>query len=232
MTGTLYGLGVGPGDPELLTLKAHRILTSAPVIAWPAPDEGDSFARSIVARWITPAQLEIPIRVPMRVERQPARDVYDHAATEISHHLDAGSDVVVLCEGDPFFYGSFMYLFSRLSPVYRVEIVPGVSSIMAAASALQQPLATRNAGFSVIPAPLPNERITAMLEQCDSAAIIKIGRHFKRICDLLGNLNLVERASFIERATLETEAAMPLTQALHRDAPYFSIILVARERMA
>ena len=91
MTGTLYGLGVGPGDPELLTLKAHRILTACPVVAYPAPDTGESFARSIVAGYLSPYQLEIPIVVPMRVERFPAAEVYDRAADEIAGHLDAGA---------------------------------------------------------------------------------------------------------------------------------------------
>ena len=135
MTGKLYGVGLGPGDPELLTLKALRILKSVPVIAWPAPDEGHSFARSIAADHLPGGQVEIAIRVPMRVERFPAQEIYDRAAEEIAAHLDAGRDVAVLCEGDPFFYGSFMYLFERLAGRYETEIVPGVSSIMAAGAA-------------------------------------------------------------------------------------------------
>ena len=132
MTGTLYGLGVGPGDPELLTLKAHRILTGAGVVAYPAPDSGDSFARSIVAGYLRPEQVEIPIVVPMRVERFPAKSVYDQAAKEISSHLDSGRDVTVLCEGDPFFYGSFMHLYTRLKPTCDVQVVPAITGMSAA----------------------------------------------------------------------------------------------------
>src|SRR5680860_697837 len=101
--GTLYGIGVGPGDPELLTLKAHRILSAAKVVAYPAPDDGASFARSIVAQYLGLGQEEIAIIIPMRQERFPAKAIYDKAAAEIAGHLKAGRDVVVLCEGDPFF---------------------------------------------------------------------------------------------------------------------------------
>ena len=114
MTGTLYGLGVGPGDPELVTLKAHRILREAPVVAYPAPDSGESFARAIVAGTLSPYQLEIPIVVPMRPSGFRRRRFTTRRPEEIAGHLDAGHDVAVLCEGDPFFYGSFMYLFERL----------------------------------------------------------------------------------------------------------------------
>ena len=185
MTGTLYGIGVGPGDPELITLKAHRILRDAYVVAYPQPDNGPSFARSIVAHFLTAEQLEIPIIVPMDTKRHPAKAVYDAAAETIAHHLDAGSDVVVLCEGDPFFYGSFMYLHERLAGRYPVEIVPGVSSVMAAAAAIGRPLAARNDVLTVIPGPLESERIKAQIEACDAVAIIKLGRHLPRIRALI-----------------------------------------------
>ena len=102
MTGTLYGVGVGPGDPELITLKAYRILQSVPVIAWPAPLEGDSMARTIAASHLPGGQAEIPIRMPLVTERFPAEAVYDQTAEEICEHLSGGRDVAVLCEGDPF----------------------------------------------------------------------------------------------------------------------------------
>lgn len=226
MTATLYGLGVGPGDPELITLKAHRILTSAPVIAYPAPDSGESFARSIVAQWITPQQLEIPIVVPMRTDRFPARKVYDRAADSISHHLDAGTDVAVLCEGDPFFYGSFMYLFERLGERYRCEIVPGVSSLMAGGAALKRPLAARNDVLTVIPGPLDDEAIRKRLETCDAAAIIKVGRHFRRIAALLHEMGLESRSAYAERVSLCEEKLLPLGEVCEGTAPYFSLILV------
>ncbi|MCR9135411.1 MAG: precorrin-2 C(20)-methyltransferase [Alphaproteobacteria bacterium] len=225
MTGVLYGLGVGPGDPELMTLKADRILRAAPVVAYPAPDTGASFARQIVAETIRADQTEIPIVVPMRVERFPARQVYDEASRTIAGHLKSGRDVAVLCEGDPFFYGSFMYLYERLAGRFDCEIVPGVSSMMASAAALRRPLAARNDVLSVVPGPLPDAEIESRLEAADAVAIIKIGRHFNRIVSLLEKLNLVSCAGYLERVSLPEERILPLSEAGDR-APYFSMILI------
>lgn len=226
MSGTLYGLGLGPGDPELLTLKAHRILQSAPVIAWPAPDTGPSFARTIAAPHLPGGQTEIPIVMPMRADRFPARDVYDKASAEIGMHLDAGRDVAVLCEGDPFFYGSFMYLFERLAGRHRTEVVPGVSSMMAAASAAGRPLAARNDVLSVLPGPLPDTELTHRINLADAVAIIKIGRHFNRLRALIEGLNLLPQAVYVERVTLQSERLMPLSAVPEDTAPYFSMILI------
>lgn len=225
MSGTLYGLGVGPGDPELLTLKADRLLRAAPVVAYPAPDTGSSFARQIVAETISADQIEIPIIVPMRVERFPARRVYDEAARVIAEHLQSGRDVAVLCEGDPFFYGSFMYLYERLADRFSCEIVPGVSSMMASAAALRRPLAARNDVLCVVPGPLSDADIESRLAAADAVAIIKIGRHFSRIVSLLEKLNLVSCAGYLERVSLPEERILPLSQA-GDSAPYFSMILI------
>jgi precorrin-2/cobalt-factor-2 C20-methyltransferase len=226
VSGRLYGIGVGPGDPELLTLKAHRILTRAPVVAYPAPDSGTSFARSIVAGYIRGDQIEIPIVIPMRGLRFPAREIYDRAASELAAHLDSGRDVAVLCEGDPFFFGSFMYLFERLAARYETEVVPGVSSLMAGAAALGRPLAARNDTLCVIPAPLPDERIEALLAVSDAAAIIKVGRHLERIRDLLARHSLISSAGYLERIGLGNERILPLGRMTEAEAPYFSLILV------
>lgn len=226
MTGKLYGIGVGPGDPELLTLKAHRILTHAPVVAYPAPDDGKSFARAIVSQYLRPDQLEIPIVIAMRVERFPAKEVYDKAASEIAGHLRAGTDVAVLCEGDPFFYGSFMYLFERLAGEFPVEIVPGVSSLMACSAAFGRPLAARNDVLTVIPAPLADARIEAMLAEADAAAIMKVGRHFQRVRTLIEKAGLLDVAGYVERAGLPEQKVMPLASVRDESAPYFSMILI------
>jgi len=225
MSGVLYGLGVGPGDPELMTLKADRILRAAPVIAYPAPDTGPSFARQIVSATISDRQIEIPIVVPMRIDRFPARQVYDEASRAITAHLEDGRDVAVLCEGDPFFYGSFMYLYERLADRFACEIVPGVSSLMAGAAALRRPLAARNDVLSIIPGPLGDAEIAAKLTLSDAAVIIKIGRHFNRIVALLGTLDLVSCAGYLERVSLSQERVLPLAEAGDR-APYFSMILI------
>ncbi len=226
MSGTLYGVGVGPGDSELLTIKAHRIISASPVVAYPAPDDGVSFARAIVAEYLKEDQREIPIIIPMRVERFPAANVYDAAAVEISKCLADGKDVAVLCEGDPFFYGSFMYLFERLSGEYNCEIVPGVSSLMASASALKRPLAARNDILTVIPAPLDDEVILDRLNSGDAIAFIKIGRHFKRIRALIEEAGLLGRAGYLERVSLENQQVMPLADVSEEKAPYFSMILI------
>ena len=228
MSGTCYGLGVGPGDPELLTLKAHRILTAAPVIAYPAPDDGASFARSIVADYLRAEQVEIPIVVPMRVERFPAKAVYDQAADRIRSHLDSGQDVAVLCEGDPFFYGSFMYLYQRLAGDYACEVVPGISSMMAAGAALGQPLAARNDSLTVLPTTLPDEALEAALAQASAACFIKVGRHLSRLRAVLDRAGWLAQAHLLERVSLAEERIMPLADCAEDVAPYFSIVLAYR----
>lgn len=226
MTGTAYGLGVGPGDPELITLKALRILRDAPVVAYPAPDQGDSLTRAIVAPHLPDGQTEIAIRVPMLSERFPAQEVYDRAALELGDHLTAGRDVAVLCEGDPFFYGSFMYLFARLAERYPVEVVPGVSSLTACAATLGAPLAARNDVLAVIPAPLDAEALKARLSMVDAAAILKIGRHFTKVRDALADLGLTDSARYVEHATMDNQRILPLDQVDPETVPYFSMVLV------
>jgi len=232
MTGTLYGLGVGPGDPELVTLKALRLLRAVPVLAYPAPDVGDSFARSIVAPHLPGGQAEIAIRVPMRVDPAPAQVVYDAAAIEIAGHLDAGRDVAVLCEGDPFFYGSFMYLFGRLAERHRVEVVPGVSSLTACAAATGLPLAARNDVLTVLPAPLPEEELRPRLQAAEAVAIMKLSRHFNKISQLLEETGLYDGSRYVERATLGHQRVLKLSEVDPDTVPYFSMILAHRRGAA
>ncbi len=225
MTGTLYGIGLGPGDPELMTLKAHRLIRAAKVVAYPAPDTGDSFARAIAADAIRPDAIEIPMIVPMRVERFPAQEVYAEAAQRISTHLDNGQNVAVLCEGDPFFYGSFMYLFARLAAGHPVEIIPGVSSLGACAAALAHPLVARNDVLTVLPGPLPDKDLRARIEAADAVSIMKVGRHLPRLRTLIADMGLTDRAGYAERASLPEQQVMPLADAPDT-APYFSMILI------
>jgi precorrin-2/cobalt-factor-2 C20-methyltransferase len=226
--GRLYGLGIGPGDPELITLKALRLLQAAPVVAYPAPDTGESLARAIVAPYLKGGQTEIAIRVPMVTARFPAQEVYDRAAEDLGAHLEAGRDVAVLCEGDPFFYGSFMYLFGRMAERFPVEVVPGVSSLTACAATLGTPLAARNDVLTVLPAPLDVEILRKRLEDVEAAAIIKIGRHFGKVKTLLEEMGLSDRAHYIERATMETQRILSLDEVSEDGAPYFSMILIHR----
>jgi len=228
MSARLYGLGVGPGDPELITLKALRLLQAVPVLAYPAPEKGDSLAREIVANHLPGGQTEIAIRMPMVASRFPAQEIYDWAEGELGRHLEAGRDVAVLCEGDPFFYGSFMYLFGRLAERFPVEVVPGVSSLTACAASLGAPLAARNDVLIVIPAPLPEAELTERLAKVEAAAIIKVGRHFEKVRRVLTALGLAERARYVERATMASQRILPLEAVESDSVPYFSMILLHR----
>ena len=226
--GTLYGLGVGPGDPELITLKAHRLLTSAPVLAYPAPEHGDSLARSIVASHLSGKQTEIAIRMPLDLNRFPVEAVYDQAAIDIAEHLDAGRDVAAICEGDPFFYGSFMYLFGRLADRHEVVVVPGVSSLVACPAAAGAPLAARDDTLLVCPGIMDEALMRERLANVEAAAIIKVGRHLDKVRRVLTELDLVERARYVEHATMADQVVLPFSEIEAAKAPYFSMVLIHR----
>lgn len=223
--GRLYGLGIGPGDPELLTLKAHRILTTVPVIAYPTLENGKVLARAIVADFILPHQIEVPMPLPFSVERS-SQPYYDIAAEKIAEHLSVGRDVAVLCVGDPMLYGSFMYIFNRLSERFSIEVVPGISSVMASAAMLGVPITYRNDVFSIMPATLEAEILRDRLAVVDAAAIIKLGRHFAKVRDILNELGLLERALYIERATLPNQQIIPITELDPAVVPYWALILI------
>lgn len=235
-SGTLYGVGVGPGDPELVTLKAHRLISSATHIAYPAAEGVPSFARQIVAEFIRTDANEIVMSMPMVAERFPAQDVYDTAAKEIGGILKSGEDVVVVCEGDPFFYGSFMYLFARLADTYKVEVVPGVSSVMACASAAAMPLVSRNDAFMVLTGPMPEDEIAQGLNQADAIAIMKVGRHLPKLIAQIDKAGLLDKAVYIERASLPNQRIENLQDLKETSdatrAPYFSMILIHRRGQA
>ena len=227
MNGMLYGVGLGPGDPELMTLKAARLIGGAEVIAYPTLEGGDSFARAIAADLIEDGTQEIAISIPMSVKREPAQAAYDAGAAAIAAELEAGKDVVVLCEGDPFFYGSFMYLFSRLSDRFECEVVPGVTSVTACAAALQSPLTARNEVLTIIPGPMDEEAMEARIAAAEAVAVMKVGRHLPKIKRVLERLGLMEHAGYVERASLPQEVVLPLSEAPEK-APYFSMILVTK----
>ncbi|MCG6902707.1 MAG: precorrin-2 C(20)-methyltransferase [Rhodobacter sp.] len=225
--GTLYGVGLGPGDPDLVTRKAARLIGNARVIAYPALAGGDSFARAIAADLIPETAREIVMDVPMTQAREPAQAAYDAGAAAIAEALDSGADVVCLCEGDPFFYGSFMYLHARLADRYTVEVVPGVSSLTACAARAGLPLAARNERVTILPGPLPAEELARRIEGAESVAILKVGRHLAKLRGVIDRLGLLDRAVYVERATLPQERVCPLAEAPD-NAPYFSMILVTK----
>jgi precorrin-2/cobalt-factor-2 C20-methyltransferase len=225
--GRLYGLGAGPGDPELLTLKAVRLLREVAVIAYPAPERGASFARSIVAQWLDGSRPEIAIRFPMRPGPVPTA-VYDGAAAALSAHLDDGRDVALLCQGDPLFYGSFIELFGRLARRYRVEIVPGVSSLGACAAAAQTPLAARDETLAVVPATLDERVLASRILSAETAAIVKLGRHLAKVRRVVRRLGLIDAAIFIESATMPHQRVAPLADVEGGTAAYFSMLIIRR----
>lgn len=226
--GVLYGVGIGPGDPDLVTLKAARLIAGAAVIAYPTLAGAPSFARSIVAGLIPEAAEEIVIDLPMVTERAPAQAAYDAGAERLAAVLAAGRDVVVLCEGDPFFYGSFMYLHARLAARFRVVVVPGVTSLTACAARAALPLAARNQSVTVLPGPLPDDALRRQVRAADALVVMKVGRHMGRVRRLLECEGLADRAVYVERATLAGERCLPLAEA-PEEAPYFSMILVPKE---
>lgn len=227
MKGTLYGVGLGPGDPDLITRKSARLIENATTIAYPTLAGADSFARSIAADLIGPNTSEIRMDVPMSTEREPAQLAYDQGAAQIAAALDTGEDVICLCEGDPFFYGSFMYLHARLADRYQVEIIPGVTSITACAARAAMPLAARNERLTVLPGPLPKAELKARIEGAESVVIMKVGRHLAKIRAVIEGLGLTDQATYVERATLPQEVVLPLRDAPEK-APYFSMILLTK----
>jgi precorrin-2/cobalt-factor-2 C20-methyltransferase len=178
-----------------------------------------------VADYLLPDQKEIPLYYPFKLE-QSSQPYYDKAADILSEHLSQGQDVVVLCEGDPFFYGTFMYLYTRLSDKYPTEVVPGVSSMMASACMLGTPLTYRNDVYMVLSSILPAEDLAARLAIADAAVIIKLGRHFPKVYDVLKQLGLDKRAKFIERATTVNQRIVPIDQVDPTQVPYFSMIVI------
>jgi precorrin-2/cobalt-factor-2 C20-methyltransferase len=224
--GRLYGVGVGPGDPELLTIKALRLIQSVPVIAYQSATDKQSIARAIASPYLTGQQIEVSFHLPRALEPEKAKEIYDQEVEPIAQHLAAGRDVVVLCEGDPFFYGSFMYVFTRLSEQYQTEVVPGVSSLMACPVSLGVPFTYYNDILTVLPAPLPAEELTTQLLTTDAAAIMKLGRHFSKVRDILHQLGLASRALYIERATMAQQRIVPLDEVDPDEVPYFAMIVI------
>src|ERR671910_3648682 len=184
--GTLWGVGVGPGDPELVTVKAARLIAAADVIAYHSARHGRSIARQIAAPHLRGDQIEEPLVYPVTTETtdhpggyQGAIDeFYAEAAARLAAHLDAGRDVVVLAEGDPFFYGSYMHMHKRLADRYETTVVPGVTSVSAASAVLGRPLMERDEVLTVLPGTLPPDELAARLAQTDAAAVMKLGRTF------------------------------------------------------
>lgn len=228
MSGTLYGVGVGPGDSELLTLKAVRVLQQTPVLAYPAALDGESLARSIASPHIADGKTEIAIRLPFSPERADTDARYDEAAHALSGHLDAGRDVALLCLGDPLFYGTFAHVMARLAGRFPVSVIPGVTSLAAASAAVAMPVAMRDESLTVIPATLDEDAIASRINAADCAAIIKIGRHLAKIRGVLARLGLSAQARYVEFASAGRERVRPLAEVSENEAVYFAIVLLRK----
>lgn len=224
--GTLYGVGVGPGDPELMTVKAWRLISMAKTIAYLAANGSESTARSIAAPFLPDDAEEIAIDMPMRVEREPGQAAYDKGAARIAESLQRGEDVVMLCEGDPFFYGSFMYVFERLAPRFTTVVVPGVTSITASAAVIGKPLAERDEILKVLPATMDENQMRQELSTAPAAAIIKVGRHFAKVKRVLTTLNILQHATAVEHATKANQTIRDVADIEEATLPYFTTIIV------
>jgi len=235
MTGArLIGIGVGPGDPGLVTLNAIAALKEADVVAHFAKAGNASNARTIAACHFKNGVEELPLLYPVTTEvpkadtayRDALRTFYDGAARAIASRLDQGQVVAVIAEGDPLFYGSYMHLHVRLSPRYPTEIVAGVTGMSGCWSAIGTPIAQGDDVFTVLPATLPEYELERRLADTDAAVVMKIGRHLAKVRRALDRAGRLDRAIYVERGTMTNAAVMPLVDKLDTFAPYFAMVLV------
>jgi len=231
--GRLYGVGVGPGDPELVTVKAQRVIEAAAVVAYPTARNRRGVARRAADPYVGPQHIEVALTYPVTTEATESqeayerllRDFYDAGAQQLAVHLDAGRDVAVLCEGDPFFYGSYMYLHERLAHRFATEVIPGVTAFSAAAAAAGTPLAKRDDVFTVLPGTLGAEGLAAGLRGADAAVVMKLGRSFDGARAAAQRAGVADRAVYVERASAPEQRVAPLDD-VEGDVPYMSLLLV------
>jgi len=233
--GIFYGVGVGPGDPELMTMKAVRLVQECDLVTYLSSDNGYSLARKIAARVLAdsnnPGQQEQAIVMPMCDSREVANSVYDEAARLIASHLDKGERVAFLCQGDPFLFGSFAYLYDRLADNYKVEIVPGISSINASAALTGKPLGLLAENIAIISGRRGNDDILQTLRQFDNVAIMKPGRRRAELLALIEQANRVDDCCYIEYAGHENQRIVRDIRTLDTQAgPYFSLFLINKPR--
>ncbi len=236
-SGRLTGVGVGPGDPELVTVRAARLIAAAGVVAYHCARHGSSIARAAAAPYLRPGQTEEVLRYPVTTGTTghpggyagALEDFYQEATSRLAAHLENGRDVVVLCEGDPGFYGSYQHLHARLCGRFSAQIVPGVSSVSAAAAALGRPLVQHDESLTVLTGTLPPDVLRARLAAAggDAVAILKLGREFAQVRAALAETGLLERAHYVERAGTSAQRVEPLAEVDPDRVPYMSLALVA-----
>jgi precorrin-2/cobalt-factor-2 C20-methyltransferase len=234
MTGRLIGLGTGPGDPELLTLKAVRALSGADVVAHFAKRGSEGNARRIVAGHLREGIIELPLFYPVTTEIDCAEEAYgmaisafyEQSAAAVERHLSAGRRVAVLSEGDPLFYGSYMHLHVRLAHRYPTEVIPGVTAMSGCWSEVGVPIAQGDDVLSVLPATLAEEELVRRLRDVDAAVIMKVGRNLPKVRRALSASGRLPVAIYVERGTMADRVTMRLAEKMDDVAPYFSLVLV------
>ena len=232
-SGRLFGVGVGPGDPELMTVKAREAIAAADVVSYPNAQHGRSVARRIAACCMREDHIELPLAFPVTTEmtdhpggyEAALEEFYDDAADAIAAHLDAGRDVAVLCEGDPFFYGSYMYLHERLQNRYATTVIPGVTGFSAAAASAGTPLVKRDDVFMALPGTLSAQELAMRVRSADAAVVMKLGRTFAKVRDAVEAAGAGERGVYVERASSEQERIAPLRD-VEGEVPYMSLVLL------
>ena len=235
MSGRLFGVGLGPGDPELITLKAARLVREADVVAYHAGRHGSSIARTIAADLIRPDVVEEQLVYPVTtgITEHPGgypgamADFYEESAARLAEHLQQGRDVVLLAEGDPLFYGSYMYMHDRLADRFHTEVVPGVTSVAAASAAVASPLVRQTDVLTVLPGTLPEPELARRLADTQGAVILKLGRTFPAVRRALEAAGRLGDASYVERASTGRQVVLPVKDVDPESVPYFSIIVVA-----
>jgi precorrin-2/cobalt-factor-2 C20-methyltransferase len=227
MSGTLYGVGVGPGDPELLTLKAARLIEGAALVAYVVSPNGNSMAREIAAAHLS-NQRELPMRVPMSKDRAAANTVYDEAAEALRQVLAVGGDVVVLCEGDPLFFGSFIYLHDRLGGEFECQAIPGITAFMAATARACLPLTRQLDRLAVVSSRNPDTEILAALQSYDSVVIMKAGPHREALLELIRRAERTPDTVYLERVGWSDERIVRDISSLEGAGPYFSLFITTR----
>ncbi|WP_153812182.1 precorrin-2 C(20)-methyltransferase [Streptomyces sp. SUK 48] len=234
MSGKLYGVGLGPGDPTLMTVRAVEVIAEADVVAYHSARHGRSIARSIAAKHIRADHIEEALVYPVTTEttdhpggyKGAMEEFYAEASARLASHLDAGRTVAVLAEGDPLFYGSYMHMHKRLVDRYDTEVIPGVTSVSAAAARLGAPLAEGEEVLTILPGTLPEEELTARLATTDAAVVMKLGRTFPKVRRALESSGRLAEARYVERATMSQERVAELADVDAQSVPYFSVAVL------
>jgi precorrin-2 C20-methyltransferase / precorrin-3B C17-methyltransferase len=232
--GTLWGVGLGPGDPELVTVKAARVIGEADVVAYHSARHGRSIARGIAEPYLRPGQIEEHLLYPVTTEvtdhpggyAAAMEDFYLDATRRIAAHLDAGRNVALLAEGDPLFYSSYMHLHTRLTQRFDAVIVPGVTSVSAASAAIATPLVAGDEVLSVLPGTLPVAELTRRLAEADAAVVLKLGRSYRAVREALSASGQLEDAFYVERASTAAQRILPAAEVDEAGVPYFSLAML------